>query len=285
MSAITKFIKQARRILPFLGDEKPRVSVIELHGVIGVSAPGARTLSYARLQDAISAAFKPEGLSAVAVSINSPGGSPVQSRLIHDAIRREAEKKNVPVYTFIEDVGASGGYILALAGDEIYADESSIVGSIGVISASFGFHDAIEKFGVERRIYTAGENKSQLDPFRPEAAEDVARLETILSELHDQFIALVKARRGNALNPADDTFSGAFWTAGAAKSQGLIDGIAQLNAFLRAKFGDDVKVKRVSPAKGSLLRRLLGGEDAGLVNPDALIGALERRAMWSRYGR
>ncbi|MEL7487924.1 MAG: S49 family peptidase [Pseudomonadota bacterium] len=288
MAIFSKFMRKAKHLLPFLGDAKPVVAVLELHGAIGVSSPGARNLNYSRIRAAIDAAFKLDGVSAVALAINSPGGSPVQSRLIHDAVRRGAAKNGTPVYAFIEDVGASGGYILALAGDEIYADESSIVGSIGVISASFGFEEAIAKLGVERRVYTAGDNKSQLDPFRAEAPEDVARLETILDDLHQQFIAMVKTRRGDALKPTDETFSGAFWTASDAQKQGLIDGTAQLDAFLQDKFGDDVKLKRMSLARGSLLRRLLGGEErasAGRIDPETLLAAADARALWARYGK
>lgn len=298
-----KPFKAAWRALPFTGDEKPFVTVIELTGVIGVvSGPGQKGLSLSRVKDAIEEAFKPPNLTAVALAINSPGGSPVQSRLIHNAIRKEAAKKKVPVLAFVEDVGASGGYILSIAGDEIYADESSIVGSIGVISAGFGFQELIARYGIERRVYTAGESKSQLDAFKMEKAEDVQRLEGILDDLHAQFIALVKNRRDGKISDSDhgDTFSGAFWTAENAKSRGLIDGIAQMGDFLPARFGDDVKVKIISPGKSSLLQRLLGGEGrlrgassvapgeanpvSGLVDPDAIIGAIEERALWSRFG-
>ncbi len=289
--AMTDFLKPLRgawRALPFTGSRKPLVTVIELNGVVGDGgAPGRKALTLSRVSSAIEAAFKPEGLDAVALSINSPGGSPVQSRLIHNAIRRAAKKKGVPVLSFIEDVGASGGYILAIAGDEIYADESSIVGSIGVIAATFGFPEALAKIGVERRVHTAGESKSQLDPFRPEDPKDIERLKDILEDLHRQFIALVKARREDKLNAEADTFSGAFWAAPAAKKRGLVDEIAQLGDFLPHRFGDDVYVKRISPDRGSLLKRLLGGEargPAGLMDADGLIAAAEARALWSRYG-
>ena len=288
MSFLSKIVRKTKKALPFLGAEKPFVSILELHGAIGDSgAPGPRGLAHSRVISAIEAAFKPEHLSAVALAINSPGGSPVQSRLIHDAIRRLADEKSIPVYAFVEDVGASGGYILALAGDEIYADDSSIIGSIGVISASFGFQDAIEKLGVERRVYVAGRSKSQLDPFKPENETDVSRLRVILEDLHAQFITLVERRRGDRLKANEDTFTGAFWTAGPAKEQGLIDGIAHLNAFLQEKFGKDVKLKRIPLAKGTLLRRLLGGEEktpALAIDPDAVISTLETRALWSRFG-
>lgn len=272
--------------MPFIGPSDPLVTVIELNGVIGGGGPGRKGLSLQRLEKTIEAAFKPGSLAAVALAINSPGGSPVQSRLILNDIRRRAAEKNVPVLAFVEDVGASGGYILALGGDEIYADESSIVGSIGVIAGGFGFVEAIEKLGVERRVHTAGENKSTLDPFKPEDPEDLTRLQGVLDDLHDQFIALVRARRpGKALDDPK-IFSGEFWTAPKALELGLIDGTAQLGDFLRARYGKDVKVKRMSPEGGSLLKKLLSGGDVGasLFDADALVEAAERRALWARYG-
>ncbi|MEO1252393.1 MAG: S49 family peptidase [Pseudomonadota bacterium] len=280
-------IRRLLRPVPFIGAGPPRVCVIELNGVIGGGRPGEKGLTLARVERAIEAAFKTRHLAAVALAINSPGGSPVQSRLIHNAVRRCAEEKKTPVISFIEDVGASGGYILALAGDEIYADESSIVGSIGVISGGFGFTEAIEKLGVERRVHTAGESKSTLDPFKPEDPKDVERLQAILNDLHDQFIAMVRARRPGKLNEDEPIFTGAFWAAPKAHTLGLIDGTAQLGDLLRARFGKDVKITRVTPGRESLLRRLLagGGGSAGLVDPDALIDAIERRAHWARFGR
>ncbi len=298
MADLSKLFGKIWRALPFTGDQTPLVTVINLYGVIAESGggPGRQPLSLSRLESVIEKAFKPSNLSAVALAINSPGGSPVQSRLIFQEIRRHAAKRGVPVIAFIEDVGASGGYILALAGDEIYADESSIVGSIGVISSSFGFQDAISRLGVERRVYTAGENKSQLDPFKAEDPDDVARLEKILNELHGQFSGLVRERRGEKAAAKDDTFTGAFWTAPEAQSRGLIDGIGHLGDFLRARFGDEVVVKRVGSEKGSLLRLLMSGDAdmgieriekggvSGSLDPDAVIKTLENRALWSRFG-
>ncbi len=279
------------RALPFTGDAGPLVTVIELNGVIGAAGPGRKGLSLHRLEKSIEAAFKPGNLSAVALAINSPGGSPVQSRLIYGMIRRLAGEKEIPVLAFVEDVGASGGYILSVAGDEIYADESSVVGSIGVIAGGFGFNEAIEKLGIERRIHTAGENKSSLDPFKPEDPEDVARLQKILDDLHRQFIDLVKSRRSDKLADDKEIFSGAFWTAPKAKELGLIDGTAQLGDFLRARYGKDVKIKRISPSGGSLLKKLLssgfagGIGDAGpLIDADAVLDAVERRSVWARFG-
>ncbi len=291
MPLLPESVKNLWLKLPFVGESPPLVTVIELNGVIGEMGAGRKGLTFKKLEKAIETAFKPGSLKAVALAINSPGGSPVQSRLIMSAIRRLAKEKDIPVLAFVEDVGASGGYILAIAADEIYADESSIVGSIGVISGGFGFPEAIKKLGVERRVYTAGENKSTLDPFKPEDPEDVARLETMLAELHEQFIALVKERRGDKLSSDPDLFSGRFWTGATAAEKGLVDGTAQLGDFLRDRYGKDVKVKRISPESGSLLKRLMGGEAGAsgfetpaLIDADDMLAAGERRALWARFG-
>lgn len=274
-----------RGLLPFLGKDKPLVNVIALEGAIGTSATPLRGgLSLASLEKTIEKAFKPKRLDAVALAINSPGGSPVQSRLIFRAIRRKAAERDVPVLAFIEDVGASGGYILACAGDEIYADESSIVGSIGVIAGGFGFVEAIDKLGVERRVHTAGDNKSMLDPFRPEDPKDVDRLKSILHALHEQFIALVEERREGRLDPDPVVFSGAFWAGPRARELGLVDDIGQLGDVVRARFGDDVEVKRVAGG-GAFLKKIVSRARPGaLIDWDEALGAIERRALWSRYG-
>ncbi len=286
--------------MPFSGSGEPLVTVIEMTGVIGDVSGARKGLSLKKLEKAILDAFKPTDVKAVALAINSPGGSPVQSRLILNAVRRQANEKNVPVLAFIEDVGASGGYILALAGDEIYADESSIVGSIGVISGGFGFDQAIAKLGVERRIYTAGKNKSTLDPFKPENPEDVARLKEMLEELHEQFITLVKDRRGAKLSEDETLFTGRFWSGATAAKKGLVDGTAQLGDFLRDRYGKDVRIRRISLEKVSILKMLLssglrgwarGGpdqeglpENLALLDADELMAASERRALWARVG-
>jgi len=287
MTENRNFLQKLWRALPFTGDANPRINVIELYGTIGETGPGRKGLSFKRLEKTIESAFKPNDLSAVALAINSPGGSPVQSRLIASAIRRLAREKEIPVLAFIEDVGASGGYILAIAADEIYADESSIVGSIGVIAGGFGFQEAISRIGVERRVHTAGESKSMLDPFRAEDPDDVRRLKSILDDLHTQFIDLVKERRAGKLKDGADLFSGEVWTAPKAKELGLIDGTAQLGDFLRARYGKDARIKRISPDSGSLIKKLLSGgemEARSLVDADALLAAAERRALWARFG-
>ncbi|NHK28763.1 S49 family peptidase [Parvularcula flava] len=290
MSKFTEMPKKLWKATPWGGPPKPTVTHLDLTGVIATSGRTSKNLNLRRLEKALDEAFKPSGLKAVAISINSPGGSPVQSRLIHDRIRTLAAEKDVPVLTFVEDVGASGGYILSIAGDEIYADPSSVVGSIGVISGGFGFPEAISKLGVERRIYTAGSNKSQLDPFKPEDPQDVERLKILLDELHAIFIDLVKERRAGKLADSDEIFSGQFWAAGKAKELGLIDAIGEVRTVLKEKFGKDVKIKRIETDKKSLIQAIMsrGGMPApslSLLDPDQLVDTLEEKSLWSRYGR
>jgi signal peptide peptidase SppA len=233
---------------------------------------------------AIMRAFAGRRLAAVALQINSPGGSAVQSALIAQHIRRLAERKKVPVYAFVEDVAASGGYWLALAADEIHADANSIVGSIGVIAAGFGLAGLIDKLGVERRVHTAGANKSFLDPFRPERPEDVERLLALQGEMHQRFVAWVKARRGDRLRTPDDAelFSGAFWTGATARDKGLIDGIGDMGEVLRARFGPQVAVRFVNLPRQGWLRRRLGLSGAALAEDVAIM--LETRLARGRYG-
>ncbi|HVO16690.1 MAG TPA: S49 family peptidase [Alphaproteobacteria bacterium] len=273
----------------FFGSSRPVVAVLRLNGVIGRVGPVRAGLTLAGLAGMIERAFQLKHLKAVALTINSPGGSPVQSALIHSRIRALAEEKEIPILAFAEDVAASGGYWLACAGDEIYANENSIVGSIGVVSAGFGFPDMLKRFGIERRVYTAGERKAILDPFRPENPEDIAHLRTIQVDIHDSFKALVRARRGKRLKGAEkDMFSGAFWTGRKALELGLIDGIGDLRTVTRDRFGEKVKLKVMEPSRGWLRRRLgisapsLGG-DAGLW-ADQLIAAVEERFLWNRFG-
>jgi signal peptide peptidase SppA len=247
-------------------------------------------LTLVGIDDTLARAFRMGG-DAVALVINSPGGSPVQSALIHDRIRQLAKKHETKVITFCEDVAASGGYWLALAGDEIHADQSSIVGSIGVVAAGFGFVKALGKLGIERRVYTAGEAKLILDPFQPEKKSDVARLKVLQADIHESFKAHVRARRGERLKGTDEElFSGAFWTAGRARELGLIDGIGHLHRVLEEKYGEDVVIRPVRAAAGLSLRRLLiprAGSDVeisldGLA--EELLAAAERRALWQRFG-
>jgi signal peptide peptidase SppA len=262
----------------------PAVPIVRLTGVIGGPSLRGSGLSLSSVNPALERAFKLRGAKAVALSINSPGGSPVQSALIAGRIRSLASEKKLPVVAFIEDVGASGGYWLALAADEIFADPSSIVGSIGVIHASFGFAEAIDRLGIERRLHTAGAKKSLLDPFRPQNPEDVERLNAILHELHQGFKATVRERRGARLKGGDEElFEGQIWTGRGALEAGLIDGLGELHAVLRERFGAKVKLPLISAAKPWWQRRLgLEAWPGALV--DAALDSLAERALWSRYG-
>jgi serine protease SohB len=266
------------------------VPVVRLSGTIGLATPLRPGLSLAAVARPLERAFATRRASAIALLINSPGGSPVQSHLIHLRIRQLAVEKKLPVLAFVEDVAASGGYMLACAADEIICDNSSIVGSIGVIGGSFGFSGLLEKVGIERRLYTSGERKAMLDPFLPEKPEDVERLKSVQREIHEDFIALVKASRGARLTgPESDLFSGEFWTGRKAVTMGVADSIGDLRTILRQRFGDDVRLPLVGPERSLLGRtrpgvalkaRLFG--DRGLA--DDVISALEERALWSRYG-
>lgn len=270
------------------------VPVLRLSGPIGMATPLRPGISLATLAGPIEKAFNLSSAPSVAVVINSPGGSPVQSSLIFRRIRQLAEEKDKKVYVFCEDVAASGGYYLSIAGDEIYADASSIVGSIGVISASFGLDKAIEKLGVERRVYTAGTNKGSLDPFQPEKPDDIERLKAIQRDVHDVFIGVVKERRlGRLKGPDSELFSGAFWSAPKALDFGLIDGISDVRTKMREIHGDKVRLRAVPLERGWLSlrgRRLpsilagLGGEAPGLALAEDLVSAIEARALWSRFG-
>jgi serine protease SohB len=287
MTKITDLPKKVWAALPFTGDAKPVVTHVELAGMIATDGRTGKNLNLRRVEKALDAAFEAPGIKAVALSINSPGGSPVQSRLIHDRIRHLSEKHEVSVFTFIEDAGASGGYILSIAGDEIYADPSSIVGSIGVIAGGFGFPEAIEKMGIERRVYTAGKNKSQLDPFKPEKAEDVEKHQELLDALHEIFIELVKQRRDGKLRDDEEIFTGRYWAADGAKERGLIDEIGHVRPVLEEKFGKDVKIKHISTEERSLIQKLLSKTPVApqtAIDPDDIIQALERRTAWSKLG-
>jgi signal peptide peptidase SppA len=288
------FVKVLKSLLPKKWMKpRPLVPVLRLAGAIGVNAPLKPGLTLATAAAAIEKAFTMRGAKAVAIQINSPGGSAVQSTLIFKRIRALAEEKELKVYVFAEDVAASGGYMLACAGDELYADQSSIIGSIGVIAATFGFPGLMEKIGVERRVYTAGNNKDTLDPFLPEKASDVKRIKAIQLDIHEAFIDLVKSRRGDKLDKADvDLFTGEFWGGKKAVELGLIDGISDLRTKMREVFGDNVRFKLVAPSTSWFRRRRSvfagsGGFDFR-VWPEGLaadvLAAIEARALWSRFG-
>jgi len=269
---IPKWLRRSRVVIP----------VVRLHGSI---ADTRRGLSLENIGPSLEKAFAKPGTKAVALSINSPGGSPVQSALIHDRIRQLADKNNTKVLVFCEDVAASGGYWLATAGDEIYANASSIIGSIGVISASFGFVEAIGKLGIERRVYTAGKNKSILDPFKPEKKADIDHLKGLQLEIHNSFVEQVKSRRVRKLHESSDMFTGAFWTGSKAKELGLIDGLGNMHEVLAKKFGPEVELKQFDRS-GSLLAKLGLASRLNLVEGlgEELISSAETRSLWQRYG-
>lgn len=273
----------------------PVVPVLRLSGAIGMAAPLRPGLSIAAFAGPIEKAFSMSKAKSVAVVINSPGGSPVQSSLLFKRLRQLADEKEKTLYVFCEDVAASGGYYVAVAGDEIYADASSIVGSIGVISASFGLDKAIAKLGIERRVYTAGTNKGALDPFQPEKEDDIERLKAVQRSVHDVFIGVVKDRRlGRLKGPDSELFSGAFWSAADALELGLIDGISDVRTKMREVHGEKVRLRVVQTERGWLASRLRrisslfvgAGEpsDQGLAFADDLVSAVEIRALWSRFG-
>ncbi len=264
----------------------PQVAVLRFDGLIGMRGP--RALSLRRFAAAIERAFSLRHLKAVAVAINSPGGAPAQSSLLFRRIRQLAEEKEVPVVAFAEDVAASGGYWLALAADEVFAEETSLVGSIGVITASFGFADVLRKLGVQRRLYTAGENKSLLDPFLAEDPQGVARLTALQRDMHESFKDLVRARRAGRLK-ADESvlFSGEVFTGRRALELGLIDGIGDLRGVMRQRYGEKVKLRAIEPER----RRFPLLSWFGLPRrPDVadlaadLVARLEERMIWARFG-
>ena len=262
--------------------KKKIISHIRLSGVIGNVGKFRQGIEYTGQEETIKKAFSVKKALAVAITINSPGGSPVQSHLIYKFIREQAKKNKKKVIIFAEDVAASGGYLIACAGDEIYANSSSIIGSIGVISASFGFKNLIEKIGVQRRVYTAGKNKSTLDPFLDEKEEDIKRLKSIQLELHQDFIDVVEESRGEKLNKDKgiELFSGEFWTGKKAKELGLIDGLGNSDQILREKFGEEIEIKKFGKSKGWLAKKFSSSEE----HADKLLSIIEERSIWQRYG-
>src|SRR4030081_885980 len=270
------------------------VPVVRLSGVIGAVTPLRPGMSLTGVAKMLERAFATKNAKAVALMINSPGGSPVQRRQLYLRIRQLAAEKKLPVLVFVEDVAASGGYMIACAGDEIFCDPSSIMGSIGVVGGSFGFQELIKKVGVERRLYTAGEHKAMLDPFLPENPDDVARVKALQREIHAIFIALVKQSRGTRLRAADDVlFTGEYWAGETSVALGLADSIGDLRSTLRTRYGEKVLTPVVAPATG-LLSGLFGRKSAGAGTlaslgdvagwPDELISALESRAIWAKFG-
>ncbi|NTJ66775.1 S49 family peptidase [Agrobacterium rhizogenes] len=280
-----------RRMLPKrFRKEEVIVPVVRLSGVISSGGgPLRQSLNLAGVSQALEKAFSMKTAPAVAIVVNSPGGSPVQSRMIYNRIRDLAAEKNKKVLVFVEDVAASGGYMIALAGDEIIADATSIVGSIGVVSGGFGFPELLKKIGVERRVYTAGDNKVILDPFKPEKEKDIEYLKSLQLEIHKVFIDMVLERRTGKLSADETVFSGLFWTGSRGLELGLIDGLGDMRQELRKRFGDKVKPMLITTPRSLFGRKAPGislggmnGLGAGLAS--GLAEAAEERALWSRYG-
>jgi signal peptide peptidase SppA len=282
--------QKLKKYLP--GQGGPLVTVLNLNGVIGAMGGFRRGLTMSSVEPLLERAFKPSKLSAVAISINSPGGSPVQSALIGGRIRALAEEKEVPVIAFAEDVAASGGYWLACAADEIYADSNSIIGSIGVVSGGFGFSELIKKYGIERRLHTSGDKKAMLDSFSPEKPADVKFLKSLQKEIHDGFIDMVQVRRGDRLKGSPkELFSGAFWTGATAVELGLIDGLGELRTMMRERFGEDVRFKKIEEHESFFKRKFGISQISSTPNVDignelgkGLISAAEERMIWNRFG-
>ena len=277
MTLLERFSPFVQWIRKLTGRAGPIVPVVRLEGVIAAGGRG-NTINIARVEKVLARAFSFRHAPAVALLVNSPGGSPVQSKLIHDRIRALGQEKKKPVLVFCEDVAASGGYMIACAGDEIFCDPSSILGSIGVISASFGFTGAMEKLGVERRLRAAGDKKVLSDPFSEETGEQAARIERLMERLHGHFIALVRERRGDRLAEDEELFSGQIFTGDEAVDNGLADGIADVHTKLRERIGANVRPRLMPVPKGGALSKLIGQSAASVVEE------LEARSVWSRYG-
>jgi signal peptide peptidase SppA len=276
------FKKIIKSIFSYFKDKKT-ISHIRLSGVIGNVGKFKQGIDFSSQQEIIKKAFSVEKIEAVAISINSPGGSPVQSHLIYSYVRKMAKEKNVKVLVFAEDVAASGGYLIACAGDEIYANSSSIIGSIGVIYSSFGLQELIKKAGIQRRIYTAGKNKSTLDPFVDEKKEDIERLNKIQLDLHADFIKVVEESRSSKLKKKKNTdlFTGEFWSGSKSKELGLIDDLGNADEILKEKFGEDVVIKKFEKPKGWLSKKISGSSENQI---ETLVQLLEERSIWQKYG-
>jgi len=263
--------------------KKTVVPHVRLTGVIGAAGKFKQGIDLVGQRDILKKAFSLKKVKHVAISINSPGGSPVQSHLIYSYIRQLASKNKIKVLIFAEDVAASGGYLISCAGDEIYANSSSIIGSIGVISASFGFKDLIKKIGIERRVYTAGKNKSTLDSFADAKDEDIEKLKSIQLELHADFIKVVETSRGSKLKEPEknNIFTGEYWTGATALKLGLIDGIGNADQILKQKFGEKVIIKNFEKQKSFIEKKL----SSSIQDPlDSLANVLEEKSMWQKFG-
>jgi signal peptide peptidase SppA len=289
MKDILKKLKEYCEDAPVVGplfDPKPKVVLIRMAGVIADSANMRKaSISFEKYKKNIEKAFSMKPLKAVVLVINSPGGAPAQCSLITAQIRKLSEEKEIPVIAFVEDIAASGGYWLACAADEIYAQESSIVGSIGVISQGFGFEDFIAKHDIKRRVYAAGDNKGFLDPFLPEQEKDVKRLQAMQGDIHDSFKNWVKNRRAERLNGTDkELMNGDFWAGNEAAKRGLIDGLGDYISILEDKFGKDLRYVELSPDKGLLSGFMPMGAKADTNLVEMALETAETRSLWSRFG-
>jgi signal peptide peptidase SppA len=281
---MTRFLSALKAPLRLFRQNRPTVTVLELHGAIGVDARAGRGLSATSVESSLKKAFKNKRDKAVVLAVNSPGGAPAQSRMIMERARHLARQKQMTLLTYIEDVGASGGYMIALAGEDIMADPFAIVGSIGVVSASFGFSEAIERIGVERRVHTAGENKVRLDPFRPEREEDREKLEAILDQTHELFIDIVKRRRGDRLTaPDNQIFNGDFFLAEEGRKLGLIDEIGDLRTLMQQRFGHDVRLRSFNAHRTGLIGLLSYTMMGALI--DAAASRIRLEGLMARLGR
>lgn len=272
------------------------IPVVKMEGVIaaGPSSPFKRNLNLSSVAGPLKRAFDMKDAPVVAISVNSPGGSPVQSRLIYSRIRELAKEKDKKVIIFVEDVAASGGYMISLAGDEIIVDETSIVGSIGVVAATFGFDKAIKKHGIDRRVYTAGKNKVSLDPFQPENKSDVTRIQKLQKDIHDVFIDMVKESRGDKLDTKADLFNGLYWTGKTGVDLGLVDGLGHMSTFLKDRFGEKTELVLMSSKKGLFGRSQpgiemtsgLGGIGSEIAEhlPASVLDTVDERSLWARFG-
>ena len=275
LETLSKRFGQARAMISkLLGRDTPLIPLVRMEGMIAPTDRAGGVLNLQRVAKPLNKAFAIQSAPLVAITVNSPGGSPVQSRMIHERIRLLAKQYDKKVLVFCEDVAASGGYMIASAGDEIFADPSSIVGSIGVISAGFGFTEVMTKLGVERRVKTAGKSKSLSDPFLPETDEQKDRMDRLLKAIHAQFITLVETAREGKLNPSMELFDGSVFTGEEAIEAGLIDGIGEARQTLQERYGDDVRIKVLAPPRAGLLSRMTG----------AAYDTLEQRLIWSRFG-
>jgi serine protease SohB len=282
-------LKTLKRLIPKkFRKQKTKIPLVRLSGVIQAGGSQFRpALNLANVEELLEKAFDFKTAPAVAISINSPGGSPVQSRAIFHKIRTLAREKEKKVLVFVEDVAASGGYLIALAGDEIIADPTSIVGSIGVISGGFGFPELLKKIGVERRVYTSGENKSVLDPFQPEKQSDIDHLKSLQQDVHAVFIGMVKDRRGAKLADDPSLFTGLFWSGERGLALGLVDAVGDMTTELKRRYGDDVEIEKIEASRGFIGRFVSGQKDVGGIGAGFATGlaeTAEERAWWGRYG-